>query len=166
MADPEPAYSPARIVSLGPDAHLVYISVTTARQPDGQFPPFGAIYRGSLATNPITNSHRSKAMSAAAIQTDIIFSKIADIIQNASGDGTGLESLVDLTIYMKNPKRDYAAVNQIYEERVATLLSGKGIPLPARTCVEGQAVPVEDKSLVEIKAVAKLERIQSVTASS
>jgi enamine deaminase RidA (YjgF/YER057c/UK114 family) len=156
MARPLASYSPARTVSLSPDVHLLYISGTTARQADGQIPPFGTLYNDTLANNPTADDR--VLISAAAIQTDIILSKITEIINNVSDGPIGLEALVELTIFVKDLKRDYAAVNKIYDDKVGTLLRGKGIPLPARTCVEVKAMPPDERTLVEIKAVAKLEK--------
>ncbi|QKX60222.1 uncharacterized protein TRUGW13939_07365 [Talaromyces rugulosus] len=158
IAKPLASYSAARVVSLSPTTHLFYISGTTARQPDGQVPPFGHSYSESLANTPTATADHGLC-SAAAIQTRIILSKITTVINDASPELLGLEALVELTIFAKSLRRDYAAINKVYDEQVGVLLRSKGIPLPARTCVEVNGMPPDERTLVEIKAVAKLAKV-------
>lgn len=148
LAKPLASYSPARVVRLSPTLQIIYISGTTARQPDGRVPPFGTEYDSFL------DSSSSLAPSAAAIQTDIILTKIATAINKASGNASGLEALVELTVFVRDMKRDYGAVNEVYNARISGLFKEKDLPLPARTCVQVCEMPPDERALVEIKATA------------
>lgn len=149
-AKPLASYSAARAVRIGPNLQLLYVSGTTARQPDGRVPPFGMEYDGAL------HASLSLGASAAATQADIIISKIEAVIREMSGGTSGLEALMDLTVFVKDLKRDYGAVNEVYNARVGALFKDRGVPLPARTCIQVGAMPPDERALVEIKATAVL----------
>ncbi|KAJ5100377.1 hypothetical protein N7456_006429 [Penicillium angulare] len=145
IAQPLASYSTARAVPITSGVQLLYISGTTARQPDGRIPPFDTNCDGSL--------------SAAFIQTGIILEKIESTIRQFSSGTYGLEALVDLTIFVLNLDRDYVEVNKAYNQVIAEAFHDKGCPLPARTCVQVSAMPPDERSLVEIKGLARLGQI-------
>ncbi|KAF4968512.1 hypothetical protein FSARC_4079 [Fusarium sarcochroum] len=154
MAKPLASYSLARVLSFGTSQQLVYISGCTARATDGTIPPFGLEYDETL----LTQNDKSKP-SPAAIQTEAIFNKIASTIYDISEGAAGLETLVEITIFVKDLNRDYASMNMVYNERIGHLFTRKGLSLPARTCVQVSAMPPDERTLVEIKGVAEIHKL-------
>ena len=160
IAQPLASYAAARIVQISPSTQLLYISGTTARQTNGHIPPFGATYDEKLAAlSAIEIRQQHKWSSATAIQTDIILAKITSVINDASEGRCGLEAMVELTIFVKELERDYGAVNEVYNARIGELLRSKGMPLPARTCVQVSAMPPDERTLVEMKGVAVIKTV-------
>ncbi|KAI1387987.1 uncharacterized protein F4822DRAFT_430737 [Hypoxylon trugodes] len=143
-AKPLASYSLIRKVPFDPPhQQFLYISGTTARLSDGQIPPYGYQLDDSVAQDV-----------AAATQTETIFSKIASAIDNSSGGAAGLESLVEMTIFVTNLEKHYGAVNNVYNRVIGKLFHEKGLPLPARTCVQVSGMPPDARTLVEIKGIA------------
>lgn len=148
VTKPLALYSSARVVQITPLLQFVYISGTTARQSDGQVPPFGH-------SAPASDTMDSDGPTAAAIQTEFILDKIDALIYEASDHRGSINALVEVTIFVKNLARDYASVNEVYNKRM-TEMFGDTSPLPARTCVEVSALPPDARTLVEIKGVAAI----------
>ncbi|KAF8835947.1 YjgF-like protein [Paxillus ammoniavirescens] len=64
------------------------------------------------------------------------------------GAGSGLEHVVKVNVYLANLVRDFAAMNEVYEQFFT-----RGA-MPARTCVGVAALPVG--GFVEIECIAEL----------
>ncbi|KAL2435300.1 hypothetical protein ABEF95_015275 [Exophiala dermatitidis] len=107
-------YGPSRKLNIGPSQYLLYISGTTARQQDGRIPPFA---NDADATKPPDRSlEDTEIVSAVAVQTELIFKRMAQIINEESNGTAGLESLVELTIFLADLKSDYASMNKVYNQ--------------------------------------------------
>lgn len=149
--NPLAAYSLVRSVSLGTgQQQILYISGTTARQPDGQFPLFGQGYDDSIASAAASNDGKAPA----TIQTELILSKIAFSISDATDGKFGLESVVELNIFVANLERDFASMNDAFNRIISGAFEGREQDLPAHTCVQVGAMPPDRRTLVEINAVA------------
>ncbi|CAH0055696.1 unnamed protein product [Clonostachys solani] len=150
VAKPLAAYSPGHVVRISPDLALLYISGTTARQADGQIPPFGFSFSNDMKfTEP-------EGPRPAAVQAKIILEKISHIISNASNGSGGLENLVELTIFVKDLHNDYGAINDVYDVMVGQKFRELRAALPARTCVQVSGMPPDERTLVEMKGVARI----------
>ncbi|KAI1379314.1 hypothetical protein F4677DRAFT_328065 [Hypoxylon crocopeplum] len=148
-AKPLASYSLVHKVHFNPPRqHLLYISGTTARLPDGQIPPYGHHFSVTVAPD-----------LAAAAQTEIILSKIASAIHNSSDGAAGLEAIVEMTIFVTDLNKHYGAVNEVYNKVVGKLFEDKELPLPARTCVQVSGMPPDARTLVEIKGVAVISHV-------
>lgn len=154
QAKPLAAYSPARLVSIGPTKALLYISGTTARAVDGSVPPFDHVYDESLALG--AGNEGVEPLSAASIQIDVILSKMDEVIRSASKGNAGLDALVEMTIFVKDLKRDCASINAAYNDTIGKLFSQSGLQPPARTCVQVSAMPPDERTLVEVKGIAEI----------
>mgnify|MGYP002380981211 CR=1 FL=1 len=56
-------------------------------------------------------------------------------------------------------ERDYAAINDVYHRKTGSIFLDNRYTLPARTCVEVSAMPTHERTLVEMKGVARLGTI-------
>lgn len=110
---------------------LVFLSGTTARQPDG-----------SIAG--VTKGPDGSVRRDAALQTRIVLQNIARTLETLGGS---LRDCVDMTVFLVD-MADFDAYNQVYGEFFD--VSG-----PARTTVAVRALPHPDM-VVEMKAVALL----------
>ena len=77
------------------------------------------------------------------------FENVRVILEEAGADWN---DIVDVTVFLTNMKRDFAAYNPIYAEHFA----GPGMPNPTRTTVEVGALPTAID--VELKVVAAIPR--------
>lgn len=75
------------------------------------------------------------------------FENVRVILEEA---GASWNDIVDVTVFLTNMKRDFAAYNPIYAEYFA----GEGKPNPTRTTVEVGALPTAID--VELKVIAKV----------
>ncbi|VUC23982.1 unnamed protein product [Clonostachys rosea] len=153
-AKPLAAYSAGHVVNISPDLALLYISGTTARQADGQIPPFGFSFSNSMKFT------EHEGLTPAAVQARIVLEKISSIISNASKGSGGLENLVELTIFVKDLQNDYGVINDVYNAMVGQKFRELGTALPARTCVQVSGMPPDERTLVEMKGVARIQGCQ------
>jgi 2-aminomuconate deaminase len=110
---------------------LVFLSGTTARQPDG-----------SIAG--VTKNADGSVRRDTALQTRIVLQNIARTLETVGGS---LRNCVDMTVFLVD-MADFDAYNQVYGE----FFDATG---PARTTVAVRALPHPDM-MVEMKAVALL----------
>lgn len=80
-----------------------------------------------------------------AEQTRQCLSKIETLLDDA---GSSMASMLSVTLYIRDMK-DFAAMNAVWDERVADL------PKPARACVEARMARPE--ILVEMSVIAAME---------
>jgi 2-aminomuconate deaminase len=80
------------------------------------------------------------------VQTKAVFENIRFILEDA---GATWEDIVDVTVFLTDMKRDFAAFNRLYAEAFAT-------NRPTRTTIEVGALPTP--IAVELKVVAYLGR--------
>lgn len=76
-------------------------------------------------------------------QAHAVFDNVQIILEAA---GSSLEKVVDVTVFLVDMRRDFAAVNAVWEQRL-------GAVLPARTTIEIGALPTP--IAVELKVVAR-----------
>jgi 2-aminomuconate deaminase len=110
---------------------LVFLSGTTARQPDG-----------SIAG--VTRNEDGSVRRDAALQTRIVLQNISRTLETLGGS---LRDCVDMTVFLVD-MADFDAYNQVYGEFF-------DVTGPARTTVAVRALPHPDM-MVEMKAVALL----------
>ena len=111
---------------------LVFLSGTTARQPDGSV--------AGVTRKPDGNVHRD-----AAVQTRVIIQNIASTLEALGGT---LLNCVDMTVFLTD-MADFDDYNLVYAEFFDAATG------PARTTLEVSGLPHPDMA-VEIKAVALL----------
>ena len=80
------------------------------------------------------------------VQTKAVFENIRFILEDA---GATWEDIVDVTVFLTDMKRDFAAFNRLYAEAFAT-------NRPTRTTIEVGALPTP--IAVELKVIAYLGR--------
>lgn len=112
---------------------LVFLSGTTARQPDGSIAGTSRDADGTV--------HHD-----AALQTRVVIQNIARTLESLGGS---LADCVDMTVFLVD-MRDFDAYNRVYGE----FFDSSG---PARTTVAVSSLPHPDM-VVEMKAVALLPR--------
>jgi 2-aminomuconate deaminase len=110
---------------------LVFLSGTTARQPDGSI---AGVSRGA----------DGGVQRDAALQTRIVLQNIARTLETLGGS---LRDCVDMTVFLVD-MGDFDAYNEVYGEFF-------DVTGPARTTVAVRALPHPDM-VVEMKAVALL----------
>jgi 2-aminomuconate deaminase len=110
---------------------LVFLSGTTARQPDGSI---AGVSRGA----------DGGVQRDAALQTRIVLQNISRTLETLGGS---LRDCVDMTVFLVD-MADFDAYNQVYGEFF-------DVTGPARTTVAVRALPHPDM-VVEMKAVALL----------
>lgn len=76
-----------------------------------------------------------------------VFENIRVVLEDA---GSSWERIVDVTVFLTNMKRDFAAFNRLYAENFA----GPGKPNPTRTTVEVTALPTP--IAIELKVIATM----------
>lgn len=77
-----------------------------------------------------------------------VFENIRMVLEDA---GSSWERIVDVTVFLTNMKRDFAAFNRLYAEHFA----GHGNPNPTRTTVEVTALPTP--IAIELKVIATMQ---------
>jgi len=116
-------------------SHTLYVSGTSSRRGDGTY--------AGCETHPVFQIHRLDV----AEQTAAVLQNIKTIINGATGGTSGLESVIDATIFLTDMK-DYARMNaewnKVWPEKERA---------PARTCIQVAALPNE-RLCVEIKCTA------------
>ena len=80
------------------------------------------------------------------VQTRAVFENVRTVLEDA---GARWEDIVDVTVFLTDMKRDFAAFNRLYAEAFAT-------NRPTRTTIEVGALPTP--IAVELKVVAYLGR--------
>jgi 2-aminomuconate deaminase len=78
-------------------------------------------------------------------QCHSVFQNVRWILEDA---GSSWENIVDVTVFLTNMKRDFAAYNKIYEKYFGDIQ-------PSRTTVEVNALPTE--IAIELKVIATIE---------
>lgn len=76
-----------------------------------------------------------------------VFDNVRIVLEDA---GSSWERIVDVTVFLTNMKRDFAAFNRLYAEHFA----GPGKPNPTRTTVEVNALPTP--IAIELKVIATM----------
>ncbi|OQD63136.1 hypothetical protein PENPOL_c010G06119 [Penicillium polonicum] len=113
----------------------LYVSGTACRRPDGTF------------TGVKDNGDGTVSFDIRE-QTLATFHNIEATIKHASGDRSGLESIIDATVFMPNLHAHYAGMNAVWNE-----LYPDAERAPARTVVGVKELP-SPKMIVEIKCIA------------
>lgn len=80
-------------------------------------------------------------------QCRTVFDNVRLVLEDA---GATWSDIVDVTVFLTNIKRDFAAYNQLYAEYFA----GPGKPNPTRTTVEVTALPTPIS--IELKVIAAI----------
>jgi 2-aminomuconate deaminase len=78
-------------------------------------------------------------------QCRAVFENVRLVLEDA---GSSWDRIVDVTVFLTNMKRDFAAFNRLYAEHFA----GPGKPNPTRTTVEVTALPTP--IAIELKVIA------------
>ena len=78
-------------------------------------------------------------------QCHSVFQNVRWILEDA---GSSWENIVDVTVFLTNMKRDFAAYNKIYGKYFGAIQ-------PSRTTVEVNALPTE--IAIELKVIATIE---------
>ncbi|MFM8731158.1 MAG: RidA family protein [Phycisphaerales bacterium] len=81
------------------------------------------------------------------VQCRSCFSNVRAVVEDA---GARWEDVVDVTVFLTDIRRDFAAYNRVYAE----VFAGPGHPHPARTTLGITALPTP--IAVEVKAIVKL----------
>ncbi|MCS7034613.1 MAG: RidA family protein [Phycisphaerae bacterium] len=80
-------------------------------------------------------------------QCRAVFENVRLVLEDA---GASWNSIVDVTVFLTDMKRDFAAYNRLYAEYFA----GEGKPNPTRTTIEVGALPTP--IAIELKVIAAL----------
>ena len=86
-----------------------------------------------------------------AAQCQSCFANVRAVLEDA---GSSWESIVDVTVFLTDLRRDFAAYNALYAEHFA----GEGKPNPTRTTVEVSRLPQGGSApiAIELKVVATI----------
>lgn len=79
------------------------------------------------------------------LQCRNVFENVRLVLEDA---GAGWDQIVDVTVFLTDMKRDFAAYNRLYAEHFA----GPGKPNPTRTTIEVVALPTP--IAIELKVIA------------
>src|SRR5438270_12230707 len=82
-------------------------------------------------------------------QCRTVFENVRLVLEDA---GTSWNSIVDVTVFLTNMKKDFSIYNKLYAEYFA----GAGKPNPTRTTIEVTALPTP--IAIELKVIASLEK--------
>ena len=113
---------------------LLYVSGTSSRRGDGTY----AGYSIGADGIPVLD---------VAEQTSAVLANIRTVIEGATKGAYGLESIIDVTIFLTDMK-DYGKMNEVWNSVFPDRQAA-----PARTCVQVAALPSE-KLCIEIKCTA------------
>jgi 2-aminomuconate deaminase len=128
-------YPHARTVSSSSTTKTLYVSGTSSRHGDGTYAGVSTSPSGSLILD-------------IREQTAAVLENIGKIIKGATNGTGGLENVVDATVFLTDIKKDYAGMNEVWNQ---VFPEKEGAP--ARTTVQVAALPGE-KLCVEIKCTA------------
>ncbi|PIG88929.1 hypothetical protein AARAC_011550 [Aspergillus arachidicola] len=115
--------------------YTLYVSGTACRRPDGTFAGVKDNGDGAL----VFDIHE---------QTLTTLHSIEVIIKHASGDRSGLESIIDATVFLTNMNAHYDGMNAVWNE-----LYPDAETAPARTVIGVRELP-SAKMIIEIKCIA------------
>ena len=133
---------------------------TRAPEPVGAFPHakrvgnllflsgIGPRVRGSKEIPGVTlDSGRNVVSYDIETQCRAVFENVRLVLEDAGADWN---SIVDVTVFLTNMKKDFPIYNKLYAEYFA----GEGKPNPTRTTVEVMALPTP--IAIELKVIATL----------
>ena len=126
---PKPVGAYPHAKRVGP---LLFVSGMGPRQPGTDAIPGG----------PIRDAHGNALDYDAAAQTHAVIRNIAAVLEDA---GASLANVVDITCFLVDMDRDFAAFNEVYAEYFGEIR-------PTRTTVAVRALPTP--IAVELKAIA------------